>query len=144
MKDEAVGDGTTSVVLLAAELLKNSVPLLLKGVHPTWIIQGYRMASEFALRVIKEIKIPLGDTKEQEETLYHIAKTSLGSKVTLSAMRNADRKDYKQVSRSLLQNCNRCSEMFARIEEVVTHSYCEENRILNVKIHAHSGCTIKS
>ena len=44
LQDQEVGDGTTSVVILAAELLKNAEDLAKCKIHPTSIISGYRLA----------------------------------------------------------------------------------------------------
>lgn len=49
-QDEAVGDGTTSVVLLAAELLKRGNQLVTAKIHPTSIIAGYRLAMREACK----------------------------------------------------------------------------------------------
>ncbi|PIK38104.1 putative T-complex protein 1 subunit alpha-like [Apostichopus japonicus] len=47
LQDQEVGDGTTSVVLIAAELLKNADELVKQKIHPTTIISGYRLACKF-------------------------------------------------------------------------------------------------
>ena len=44
LQDQEVGDGTTSVVIIAAELLKNADNLVKQKIHPTSIISGYRVA----------------------------------------------------------------------------------------------------
>ena len=44
LQDQEVGDGTTSVVIIAAELLKNADVLVKQKIHPTSIISGYRLA----------------------------------------------------------------------------------------------------
>ena len=44
LQDQEVGDGTTSVVIIAAELLKNADQLVKQKIHPTSIISGYRIA----------------------------------------------------------------------------------------------------
>merc|ERR1712109_380368 len=54
LQDEEVGDGTTSVVIIAAELLKNADELVKQKIHPTSIIAGYRLASKEAVKYIKE------------------------------------------------------------------------------------------
>ncbi|MCO5561423.1 hypothetical protein L7F22_015044 [Adiantum nelumboides] len=48
VQDDEVGDGTTSVVVLAGELLREAEKLVAKNIHPMTIIDGYRMASECA------------------------------------------------------------------------------------------------
>jgi len=57
LQDEEVGDGTTSVVILAAELLKNADELVKQKIHPTSIISGYRIA----LRTNDKFPIPRMD-----------------------------------------------------------------------------------
>ena len=44
LQDEEVGDGTTSVVIIASELLKNADELVRQKIHPTSVISGYRLA----------------------------------------------------------------------------------------------------
>ena len=53
LQDEEVGDGTTSVVLLAAELLKNADELVKQKIHPTTVIAGYRFACKEAVKYIQ-------------------------------------------------------------------------------------------
>ncbi len=53
LQDKEVGDGTTSVVILAAEFLNRANALIKRGIHPTNIIQGFKMASKEACRYIK-------------------------------------------------------------------------------------------
>lgn len=52
LQDEEVGDGTTSVVLIAAELLKNAEELVQNKIHPTSIIRGYRLACKEACKCV--------------------------------------------------------------------------------------------
>merc|ERR1719395_7988 len=54
LQDTEVGDGTTSVVIIAAELLKRGNELVRNGIHPTSIIAGYRLAMREAVRYIKD------------------------------------------------------------------------------------------
>ena len=58
-QDTEVGDGTTTVVILAGELLKKAEELLLQNVHPVMIIDGYRKAMEFALKEIEKLTVPV-------------------------------------------------------------------------------------
>jgi chaperonin GroEL (HSP60 family) len=81
-QDENVGDGTTSVVLLAAELLKKALEFKKMGLHPLWITKGYRKASEIALSTISEISIQI-PTKDRDQWLLYIARTCLSSKVEI-------------------------------------------------------------
>eukprot|EP00928_Gymnodinium_smaydae_P057123 TRINITY_DN403_c0_g1_i1.p1 TRINITY_DN403_c0_g1~~TRINITY_DN403_c0_g1_i1.p1 ORF type:complete len:561 (+),score=155.12 TRINITY_DN403_c0_g1_i1:89-1771(+) len=54
-QDEEVGDGTTSVIILAGEMLGVAEPLLEKNLHPTLIVSGYMKALEDALEIMKEM-----------------------------------------------------------------------------------------
>ena len=60
-QDNEVGDGTTSVVLFAGELLKESKQFIEEGMHPSVIIKGYREAMQKCLDRIKEVSIKIAD-----------------------------------------------------------------------------------
>ncbi|CAE7726770.1 unnamed protein product [Symbiodinium necroappetens] len=79
LQDSEVGDGTTSVVIIAAELLKRANDLVKNNIHPTTIIAGYRIAMRESIKYIQEHLSLKVDTLEQD-TLMNIAKTSLSSK----------------------------------------------------------------
>jgi T-complex protein 1 subunit alpha len=80
LQDKEVGDGTTSVVILAAELLKKGNNLVKKKIHPTSIISGYRVAMREACTYIKErLSIPIAELGT--DTLVQCAKTSMASKI---------------------------------------------------------------
>jgi len=80
LQDQEVGDGTTSVVIIAAELLKNADLLVKQKIHPTSIISGYRWACKLAVKYIQE---HLSITVEElgKESIINAAKTSMASKV---------------------------------------------------------------
>ncbi|KAG8185228.1 hypothetical protein JTE90_002757 [Oedothorax gibbosus] len=68
-QDEEVGDGTTSVIVLAGELLHKSLPFLEENTHPTVIINGYRLALEDAINILHtEVSAPI-DVDNSEEML---------------------------------------------------------------------------
>lgn len=79
-QDREVGDGTTSVVIIASELLKRANELVKNKLHPTTIISGYRLALKEAIRFINEVLSQPVDSLGQE-TLINIAKTSMSSKI---------------------------------------------------------------
>lgn len=77
-QDAEVGDGTTTVVVLAGELLKKAEDLLLQNIHPTIIIDGYRKALEYVMNEIDRLAIKLD--KNDIETLKKVVMTSMYSK----------------------------------------------------------------
>ncbi|PWB52924.1 MAG: thermosome subunit [Candidatus Methanoperedenaceae archaeon] len=74
-QEDKAGDGTTSVVVLAGELLNKAHTLVEQGVHATTITKGYGLASIKALEILDEIAIDASD-----EVLENIAKTALTGK----------------------------------------------------------------
>ena len=77
-QENEVGDGTTTAVILAGELLSNALKLLEKNIHPTIIIKGYRMSAEKAQDILGNIavKISIKDT----DLLKNIAMTAMTGK----------------------------------------------------------------
>jgi thermosome len=77
-QDDMVGDGTTTAVVLAGELLKRAEELLDQNIHPTILVSGYRKAVQNAMETINKISIPVDI--EDRETLKKVAVTSMASK----------------------------------------------------------------
>jgi archaeal chaperonin len=77
-QDQEAGDGTTTAVVLAGELLKRAETLIDQNIHPTIISQGYRLASSKALQILNQISQPV--SINDHETLVRIAITSMASK----------------------------------------------------------------
>ncbi|KAH8102376.1 chaperonin Cpn60/TCP-1 family [Cristinia sonorae] len=82
-QDAEVGDGTTSVVLLAAQLLKEVRGYIEEGVSPHIIMKGFRQASQIALQRIKEIQVTVdkSDPERFRSLLLKCASTSMSSKL---------------------------------------------------------------
>jgi len=78
-QDDEVGDGTTSVVVIAGELLGKAVELMDKKVHPTVIIDGYRDAQEKAMEILEDIAISVDPL--DKKMLAKVATTSMASKL---------------------------------------------------------------
>ena len=78
-QDNEAGDGTTSAVIIAGELLSRAEELIDKNIHPTIIIDGYKMAAEKALETLDKIAIPV-DLKSQDY-LKKAAITAMASKL---------------------------------------------------------------
>jgi len=82
-QDSEVGDGTTTTMVLAGEILKEAKPFIEEGVHPQVIIKAYRQACRLALERLEEIaiKIDKTDNEKTRDLLRKIARTSLSSKL---------------------------------------------------------------
>ena len=78
-QDNEAGDGTTSAVIVAGELLNKAEELIEKNVHPTIIIDGYRKAAGKALEVLEKIAMKVD--LEKPDTLKKVAMTSLAGKL---------------------------------------------------------------
>ena len=78
-QDDEVGDGTTSVVVVAGELLSKAEELLANNLHPTVIVEGYRKAASKALETLERIAIPVEPT--DKESFKRVAMTSMASKL---------------------------------------------------------------
>ncbi|KAK0624918.1 chaperonin Cpn60/TCP-1 family [Bombardia bombarda] len=80
-QDDICGDGTTSVVLLVGELLKQADRYITEGLHPRIITDGFEIAKNEALKFLDEFKIPKAVDRE---LLLSVARTSLGTKLPAS------------------------------------------------------------
>lgn len=78
-QDDMVGDGTTTAVILAGELLGKAETLLDQNIHPTMIVSGYRKAFQKAEEILQKIGIPVDI--EDRKTLRKVAVTAMASKV---------------------------------------------------------------
>ncbi len=83
-QDQQCGDGTTTAVVLAGELLKRSEYLLEQNVHPTVITKGYQLAVQEARRVL-DTEIATQVKPDDETTLIDCARTAMGSKGVVGA-----------------------------------------------------------
>lgn len=82
-QDEEIGDGTTGVVVLAGALLEKAADLIDKGIHPIRIADGYDQACEVAAAELDSISDTIEFSKENTQNLFKVAKTSLGSKMSV-------------------------------------------------------------
>jgi thermosome len=77
-QNEEVGDGTTTAVVIAGELLKKAGELLEQEIHPTMIIRGFNLAKDKVLKAMDKISKPI--TLEDDADLKKIAMTSMSGK----------------------------------------------------------------
>ncbi|OYT42131.1 MAG: thermosome subunit [Candidatus Aenigmarchaeota archaeon ex4484_224] len=77
-QNEEVGDGTTTSVVIAGELLKNAEELIDQNIHPTVITKGFHKAKEEALKILEEMGIPV--SLKDKDLLKKIALTAMTGK----------------------------------------------------------------
>lgn len=83
-QDEEVGDGTTTVAVLAGELIREAEKLVNQKIHPQIIIQGWRQARDVALKTLREAAMDNSEDQEAfKRDLKNIAMTTLSSKLLL-------------------------------------------------------------
>jgi thermosome len=82
-QDDMVGDGTTTAVVFASELLKKAEELLNQKVHPTILVSGYRKAAQKAIEVVEKIAVQVD--VEDREIMKKVALTSMAGKAVGSA-----------------------------------------------------------
>ncbi|MFW9778918.1 MAG: thermosome subunit alpha [Candidatus Heimdallarchaeota archaeon] len=80
MQDQEAGDGTTTVVILAGELLQKASDLITSDkIHPTILVEGYRLATEKAMELLNEIATDI--SPEDNALLSKVVTTTMGSKI---------------------------------------------------------------
>ena len=82
-QEDEVGDGTTTAVVIAGELLKRAEDLLEQNIHPTVIAKGYRLATDRAQEILQAIAKPVSE--KDVEMLKQIAATAMTGKGAESA-----------------------------------------------------------
>ncbi|EKM52183.1 uncharacterized protein PHACADRAFT_262691 [Phanerochaete carnosa HHB-10118-sp] len=130
-QDEECGDGTTSVIILAGDILAQSLAQLERDIHPVVIISAYNKALKEALEIVQQISIPI-DTSN-DEAMLSLIKTSIGTKfvsrwsdlmckLALQAVRTValDEDGVKSVD----------IKRYARVEKI-PGSEIEESRVLS-------------
>jgi len=79
-QDAEVGDGTTSVVILAGEFLKQCKSFIEEGVHPRIVVRGFRKAASMAVARVKELAVSIPETEKRSQ-LVKCAATAMSSKL---------------------------------------------------------------
>jgi len=112
-QDDEVGDGTTSAVVIAGELLSKAQNLMDKDVHPTIVVDGYQLAGTKALEFLQRLAIKIKPT--DKAMLLKIAKVSVASKLL------AEHKDFaaELAVKSILQVAEKSGTAFkADVDDV--------------------------
>ena len=98
--DNEVGDGTTSVVILAGALIERAEELISKNVHPTVIVDGYRKTAFKSIEILNSIAMHLDD--QNKDQLIKVAKTSMQTKLVS--------KDSVDLANIVVTACKQVSE----------------------------------
>ncbi|KAF4635595.1 hypothetical protein G7Y89_g2507 [Cudoniella acicularis] len=77
-QDEEVGDGTTTVIILAGEILAQALPQLERNIHPVVIISAFKRALKDALKIVDEISLPVDI--DDDQAMYQLISSSIGTK----------------------------------------------------------------
>ncbi|GAM39316.1 chaperonin-containing T-complex gamma subunit [Talaromyces pinophilus] len=77
-QDEEVGDGTTTVIILAGEMLAQALPQLERNIHPVQIISAYKRALNDALQIVEDISVPVDI--DNDKAMYSLIQSSIGTK----------------------------------------------------------------
>lgn len=135
-QDEEVGDGTTTVIILAGEILAQTFPYIEKNLHPVVIIQALKQALNDALEIIHSVSVPVDI--ENDEAMIKLIKASIGTKyvhkwsekmcqLALNAVRTVkvEQGDYKEID----------IKRYVRVEKIpggeVTYSEVLDGILLN-------------
>jgi len=145
VQDDEVGDGTTSVCVLAAELLREAEKLVNTKIHPQTIVEGYRLGSAAALSALQSSSVDNGsDPSKFRDDLFNIARTTLSSKVL------SQEKDYfanLAVDAVLRLQGSTDLEHIQVIKKVggkLSDSYLDEGFILDKRLGANSPKRIEN
>lgn len=135
VQDDEVGDGTTSVTVLAAELLREAEKLVEQKIHPQTIIEGYRIASRAALAALEEVAVDRSEDKAAfRKDLHAIARTTLSSKVL-----SQDREKFASLACDAVLRLKGSTDL-SHIQVIkkpggkLSDSYLDEGFILDKKI----------
>merc|ERR1711959_8887 len=135
VQDDEIGDGTTSVTVLAGELLREAEKLIHAKIHPQTIVAGFRKATEVARAALESAALDhSADPAAFRQDLVNIAKTTLSSKVV-----SHDRDYFANICVDAILRLKGSTQL-DQIQIVMfpggclTDSYLEEGFILNKKI----------
>jgi T-complex protein 1 subunit beta len=145
VQDDEVGDGTTSVTVLAAELLREAEKLIDKKIHPQTIIQGYRVASQAALAALEKSAIDTsGNAELFRKELISMAQTTLSSKIL-----SQDKKQFAELAVDAVLRLKGSTnleqiQIIKKAGGKLSDSYLDEGFILDKKFGVNQPKKIKN
>lgn len=134
VQDEEVGDGTTTVTVLAAELLREAEKLVNRKIHPQTIIDGYRIANKAAREALTRSAIDHSQDKAAfREDLLSIARTTLSSKIL-----SQDKEQFAQLAVNAILRLNGSTnldhiQVISKLGGKLSDSYLDDGFILEKK-----------
>ncbi|KIK70955.1 hypothetical protein GYMLUDRAFT_33045 [Collybiopsis luxurians FD-317 M1] len=139
VQDDEIGDGTTSVCVLAAELLREAEKLIGLKIHPQTVVEGYRTASQAALKALEASSVDhSSDPAKFRQDLVNIAKTTLSSKVL-----NQDKAYFADLAVEAVLRLKGSTnlehiQIIKKVGGKLTDSYLDEGFILDKTIAVNS------
>lgn len=134
-QDSEVGDGTTSVTVLAAELLREAEQLVEKNIHPQTIISGWRKAVMCARKALEDASQNHGDDPAAfREDLMNIARTTLSSKILTVAKDHFSKLAVDAVLRIKETGSLEAIQIMKKLGGKLHESYLDEGFLLDKKI----------
>uniref|UniRef100_A0A665TLJ9 T-complex protein 1 subunit beta n=1 Tax=Echeneis naucrates TaxID=173247 RepID=A0A665TLJ9_ECHNA len=135
VQDDEVGDGTTSVTVLAAELLREAELLIAKKIHPQTIISGWRKATQTARDALREAAVDhSNDATRFQEDLLNIARTTLSSKLLTHHKDHFAQLAVNAVMRLKGSGNLDAIHIIKKLGGSLTDSYLDEGFLLDKKI----------
>ncbi|KAJ0012689.1 hypothetical protein NQD34_017023 [Periophthalmus magnuspinnatus] len=135
VQDDEVGDGTTSVTVLAAELLREAELLIAKKIHPQTIISGWRKATQAAREALRDAAVDHGNDKGRfQEDLLNIARTTLSSKLLTHHKDHFAQLAVNAVDRLKGSGNLEAIHIIKKLGGSLTDSYLDEGFLLDKKI----------
>uniref|UniRef100_A0A8C1RW50 T-complex protein 1 subunit beta n=1 Tax=Cyprinus carpio TaxID=7962 RepID=A0A8C1RW50_CYPCA len=135
VQDDEVGDGTTSVTVLAAELLREAELLIAKKIHPQIIIAGWRKATQAAREALREAAVDHGnDELKFQQDLMNIARTTLSSKLVTHHKEHFSKLAVQAVHRLKGSGNLEAIHIIKKLGGSLTDSYLDEGFLLDKRI----------
>ncbi|BFZ09192.1 hypothetical protein BsWGS_12231 [Bradybaena similaris] len=135
VQDDEVGDGTTSVVVLASELLKEAEGLIAQKIHPQTIISGWRKSVDEAREALTNAAVDNSkDTAKFREDLLNIARTTLSSKILTQHKNKFSNLAVEAVLRLKGSGSLDAIQIIKKLGGNLSDSYLDEGFLLDKKI----------